>query len=231
MHRAPAIVSPRAIRILQARIRANAVCPGFVRTPLTEGIASSRETYLTPAGRHPPERLGQPGEIADVVLFLASDEASFVVGANRLVDGGCTAVRFSANERIIVASSPFPIPLDHRHRHPPAQARRARVSIQARAPKSSSTPAPGRGRYGIGRNGEPGEVRRNRRPCPAGSGFALLSPATRPPRRRFRLQPDARVCMRLGLRPGESPPAWWRRLRQAELRESIRSRNASDRPD
>ena len=74
------------------RIRANAVCPGFVHTPLTEALTSNQELYSTLVGHHPLERLGQPEEIANVILFLASDEASFVTGASWLVDGGYTAV-------------------------------------------------------------------------------------------------------------------------------------------
>lgn len=73
-------------------IRVNAVCPGFVRTPLTESLASDPETYSRLIGAHPLGRLARPEEIANVVLFLASDEASFVTGANWLVDGGYTAV-------------------------------------------------------------------------------------------------------------------------------------------
>ena len=73
-------------------IRVNAVCPGFVRTPLTESLTANQETYSHLIGAHPLGRLAQPEEIANVVLFLASDEASFVTGAAWLVDGGYTAV-------------------------------------------------------------------------------------------------------------------------------------------
>lgn len=73
-------------------IRVNAVCPGFVRTPLTESLTADPETYSRLIGAHPLARLARPEEIANVILFLASDEASFVTGANWLVDGGYTAV-------------------------------------------------------------------------------------------------------------------------------------------
>ena len=73
-------------------IRVNAVCPGFVRTPLTETLTSNNETYSKLLDLHPLGRIAEPEEIANVILFLASDEASFVTGANWLVDGGYTAV-------------------------------------------------------------------------------------------------------------------------------------------
>ena len=73
-------------------IRVNAVCPGFVRTPLTETLTSNNETYSKLLDLHPLGRIAEPEEIANVILFLASDEASFVTGANVLVDGGYTAV-------------------------------------------------------------------------------------------------------------------------------------------
>ena len=73
-------------------IRVNAVCPGFVRTPLTESITSNNELSARLVEAHPLGRMAEPEEIANVILFLASDEASFVTGANWLVDGGYTAV-------------------------------------------------------------------------------------------------------------------------------------------
>ena len=73
-------------------IRVNAVCPGFVHTPLTETLTADPEMHSKLVDIHPLGRIAQPEEIANVILFLASDEASFVTGANWLVDGGYTAV-------------------------------------------------------------------------------------------------------------------------------------------
>jgi NAD(P)-dependent dehydrogenase (short-subunit alcohol dehydrogenase family) len=70
-------------------IRVNAIAPGGVDTPLIRATTCS-----TPEGQqmieamHPMRRLGQPREIANAALFLASDEASFVTGAVYSVDGG-----------------------------------------------------------------------------------------------------------------------------------------------
>ena len=68
-------------------VRVNAVCPGFIKTPM---IALDIELDPTLPGRHPIGRLGEPEEVVAVVAFLASDEASFVTGSSYVVDGGYT---------------------------------------------------------------------------------------------------------------------------------------------
>lgn len=73
-------------------IRVNAVCPGFIETPLTTAITGNPNLRSAMEARHPIGRLGKPEEIAAVIAFLASDEASFVTGATWLVDGGYTAL-------------------------------------------------------------------------------------------------------------------------------------------
>ena len=74
-------------------IRVNSVCPGFVATPMLEraGILSSSEARSAIENLHPIHRLGQPDEIAHAVLWLCSDEASFVQGQGMFVDGGYLA--------------------------------------------------------------------------------------------------------------------------------------------
>ncbi len=72
-------------------VRVNAVCPGYIVTPMTEN-ARNREggqTFLE--SLHPVGRLGVPEEVAAVAAFLASDDASFVTGAAVPVDGGYSA--------------------------------------------------------------------------------------------------------------------------------------------
>jgi NAD(P)-dependent dehydrogenase (short-subunit alcohol dehydrogenase family) len=70
-------------------IRVNAVCPGYIDTPLLRDIPDDKKQALV--ALHPIGRLGRAEEVASVVLFLASDEASFITGTSILVDGGYTA--------------------------------------------------------------------------------------------------------------------------------------------
>lgn len=70
-------------------IRVNAVSPGYIDTPLLNHLTPKVKDDLMRL--HPLGRLGTPEEVANVVLFLASDKASFVNGTSLLVDGGYTA--------------------------------------------------------------------------------------------------------------------------------------------
>lgn len=71
-------------------IRINAICPGGVLTPLAESFMDEG-TYKAWADKHALKRFARPEEIAAVVSFLASDEASFITGSSLVVDGGMTA--------------------------------------------------------------------------------------------------------------------------------------------
>lgn len=71
-------------------IRVNAVAPGYVNTPLVAGLPE--ETRAAMLSKQPIGRLAEPEEIAEVIAFLASDRASFMVGAVVSADGGYTAV-------------------------------------------------------------------------------------------------------------------------------------------
>ncbi len=70
-------------------IRVNAICPGYIATPGIEMVDGELRDAI--AGRHMMRRFGQPVEIANVILFLASEDASFVTGISMPVDGGFTA--------------------------------------------------------------------------------------------------------------------------------------------
>jgi NAD(P)-dependent dehydrogenase (short-subunit alcohol dehydrogenase family) len=73
-------------------IRANAVCPGFVDTPMLAPTIATPQARASFEVRVPLGRLAQPDEVARVVRFLLSDEAAYVNGAAIVVDGGVTAV-------------------------------------------------------------------------------------------------------------------------------------------
>ncbi len=81
------------------QIRVNAVCPGWTRTRLVqENIEMQPDPVAAEASilaQHPMGRIGAPDEIANVIAFVASDEASFMTGATILVDGGLSA-RFAS---------------------------------------------------------------------------------------------------------------------------------------
>jgi NAD(P)-dependent dehydrogenase (short-subunit alcohol dehydrogenase family) len=82
-----------ALEYATANIRVNAICPGIVDTPLLRGAAGPHvEAALAAAAAATPvNRVGVPGDIAPLAVFLASDESAFVTGAALTVDGGFTA--------------------------------------------------------------------------------------------------------------------------------------------
>ena len=73
-------------------VRANAVAPGVVETPLTQQIKNLPEWYRAYAEKSALKRWAQPSELVGAVVFLASDAASFVTGSLLVVDGGWTAI-------------------------------------------------------------------------------------------------------------------------------------------
>ncbi len=90
-----ALTRSLALQVGPRGVRVNAVCPGFVITPLNEHIIHDApdpvEKEKEMAHPYPLGRLGRPGDVAAAILFLASDEAAWITGASLLVDGGLTA--------------------------------------------------------------------------------------------------------------------------------------------
>jgi NAD(P)-dependent dehydrogenase (short-subunit alcohol dehydrogenase family) len=91
------VLLTKAMAIDHARqgIRVNCICPGDVETPMLTDDAKNRdipwEKYREEASIRPMGRIGTPEEIAKATLFLASEDSSFMTGANLVVDGGGVA--------------------------------------------------------------------------------------------------------------------------------------------
>ena len=91
-HAVVGLTKTAALEYARDGIRVNAVCPGPTATPpLLRLLGDDPERQRRSAGRIPMGRLGQPSEIAEAVLWLCSDAASFVTGSAVSVDGGHVA--------------------------------------------------------------------------------------------------------------------------------------------
>ena len=73
-------------------VRVNCIAPGGVDTPQMRGSTASAETFQERNVEHPMGRVGRPEEIANIIIWLASDEASYVSGSTYIIDGGAWAV-------------------------------------------------------------------------------------------------------------------------------------------
>jgi NAD(P)-dependent dehydrogenase (short-subunit alcohol dehydrogenase family) len=80
-----------ALRYADRGVRINCVNPGYIETPMTSSMLEDTERRSRAIGLHPIGRLGVPQDVANAILFLASDDASFITGVALPVDGGYTA--------------------------------------------------------------------------------------------------------------------------------------------
>lgn len=92
-HGVVGLTKTAALEYAKSGIRVNAVCPGPVQTPLVDKVLAAQpelgdQIIKAIEAREPLGRMGQPEEIAEAVVWLCSDAASFVTGTAMAVDGG-----------------------------------------------------------------------------------------------------------------------------------------------
>jgi NAD(P)-dependent dehydrogenase (short-subunit alcohol dehydrogenase family) len=90
-HGVVGLTKTAALEYAQQGIRVNAVCPGYIQTPMTASSLSDPERQAQIIAQEPIGRVGTPEEIAEAVVWLCSDAASFVTGHTMTVDGGYVA--------------------------------------------------------------------------------------------------------------------------------------------
>ena len=90
-HGVVGLTKAAALEYAKDNLRVNAVCPGYIDTPLLQPLFANEDRKEQVVSCHPVGRLGQPEEIAEAVIWLSSDAASFVTGHSMAVDGGYVA--------------------------------------------------------------------------------------------------------------------------------------------
>jgi NAD(P)-dependent dehydrogenase (short-subunit alcohol dehydrogenase family) len=99
-----------AVDVAPYGVRVNAVAPGWVLTPATEEIVADPAQWSKHRSRIPLDRPARPSEIAAVVAFLLSDDATYVTGSLVVADGGLTAgYRYTGWEAVHQATPPRPV--------------------------------------------------------------------------------------------------------------------------
>jgi NAD(P)-dependent dehydrogenase (short-subunit alcohol dehydrogenase family) len=91
-HAIEGLTKAMAVELAPQGVRVNSVAPTFIETPLTKPMFEQESFRQEVLGKIPMGRIGQVGEVASAVLFLASDAAGMVTGDSLKVDGGWTAI-------------------------------------------------------------------------------------------------------------------------------------------
>lgn len=86
-----AISKAAATQFGRQGVRVNALFPGIIETPMTQALSTSKDLLDQLVQATPLQRLGQPQDIANAALFLASDDSSYITGAEIVIDGGFSA--------------------------------------------------------------------------------------------------------------------------------------------
>ncbi|MFO8036078.1 MAG: SDR family oxidoreductase [Anaerolineales bacterium] len=90
-HGVVGLTETAAVEYGKDNIRVNAVGPGFISTPMISAMEEDEEAYQQLVNMHPIGRIGEPEEVAELIIWLSSDKASFVTGAYYPIDGGYLA--------------------------------------------------------------------------------------------------------------------------------------------
>jgi NAD(P)-dependent dehydrogenase (short-subunit alcohol dehydrogenase family) len=90
-HGVMALTKSAALETARSGIRVNVVCPGIIETPMGERLWGAPEARKFGLSFHPIGRFGEPGEIANAVVWMCSDGASFMTGQSLVLDGGFLA--------------------------------------------------------------------------------------------------------------------------------------------
>jgi len=90
-HAVIGLTKAAALEYARNGIRINTVCPGAIETPMSERLYSAPAVHKFVLGCHPIGRFGRPGEIAEAVVWMCSDRASFMTGQALVLDGGFLA--------------------------------------------------------------------------------------------------------------------------------------------